>query len=59
MPLESNPEAINEYVLKLGLNTESYGFCDLYDSDEDFLKMMSLSTKAALMIFPIDGGVQK
>lgn len=54
MPLESNPDVINEYIQKIGFNTEKYSFQDLYDTDEEFLKSMSEKTLAALMIFPLD-----
>ncbi|KAL4431878.1 hypothetical protein ABPG74_012690 [Tetrahymena malaccensis] len=54
MPLESNPDVINDYIQKIGVNTEKFSFQDLYDSDEQYLKEMSKNTLAALLIFPLD-----
>jgi len=54
MALESNPEVLNEYGEKLGINTSKYTFADLYDTDEEALKAMSERTLSALLIFPLD-----
>ncbi len=34
VPLESNPEVLNEYAEKLGVDTSKYQFCDIYGLDE-------------------------
>ena len=33
VPLESNPEVINEFTQKLGLDTSKYSFCDVFGLD--------------------------
>jgi Ubiquitin carboxyl-terminal hydrolase, family 1 len=38
IPLESNPEVLNAYVEKLGLNTSEYAFCDIYGLDKVMLR---------------------
>lgn len=34
MPLESNPDVMNEFVARLGLDTSKHAFCDIYGLDE-------------------------
>ena len=34
IPLESNPEVLNEFTSKLGLDTSKYSFTDVYGLDE-------------------------
>ena len=34
IPLEANPEVLNEYTKKLGLDTSKMSFCDVYSLDE-------------------------
>lgn len=34
LPLESNPEVLNDFVSKLGFDTSSYAFCDVFGLDE-------------------------
>ena len=34
LPLESNPDVLNDFVKKLGFDTSKYAFCDVYGLDE-------------------------
>lgn len=34
LPLESNPEVLNEFVANIGLDTKAYAFCDVFGLDE-------------------------
>ena len=34
LPLESNPDVLNDFVQKLGYSTKSYAFCDVFGLDE-------------------------
>ncbi len=34
LPLESNPEVLNDFVGKLGYDTRKYSFCDVFGLDE-------------------------
>ncbi len=34
LPLESNPEVLNDFVSKLGYDTSKYCFCDVFGLDE-------------------------
>ena len=34
IPLESNPEVLNDFTSKLGLDTSKYSFTDVYGLDE-------------------------
>ena len=34
LPLESNPEVLNDFVSKLGYDTNKYSFCDVFGLDE-------------------------
>ena len=33
LPLESNPEVLNDFVSKLGFDTTKYSFCDVFGLD--------------------------
>ena len=34
VPLESNPDVLNEYAAKLGADMSQYQFCDVFGLDE-------------------------
>lgn len=34
IPLEANPDVLNEYTSNLGLDTSKMSFCDVYSLDE-------------------------
>jgi ubiquitin carboxyl-terminal hydrolase L3 len=39
-PLESNPNVMNKYLKKLGLNTEEYSYHDVVSTEEWALQMV-------------------
>lgn len=39
-PLESNPEIFTQYMEKVGLNTASWQFAEVYGFDEDLLAFL-------------------
>lgn len=52
-PLESNPSVMNAYVQKMGLDTASYSFCDVFSTEDWALDMVPQPVAAVVMLFPI------
>lgn len=52
-PLESNPDVMNEYMGKLGLNTDKYSFIDILSTEDWALDMVPKPALAVLMLFPL------
>ncbi|KAI9004223.1 hypothetical protein BC832DRAFT_78714 [Gaertneriomyces semiglobifer] len=52
VPLESNPQVLNEYAERLGVSS-SWSFTDVWGLDEDLLSFISRPVLAVLLLFPI------
>ncbi|KAJ7767453.1 hypothetical protein DFH07DRAFT_866891 [Mycena maculata] len=55
IPLESNPEVLNSWSTKAGLNpdSDSVQFDDVYGLDDSLLGMVMQPVKAVILLFPI------
>mmetsp|Transcript_37296 Transcript_37296/g.66778 ORF Transcript_37296/g.66778 Transcript_37296/m.66778 type:complete len:236 (-) Transcript_37296:1200-1907(-) len=53
LPLESNPEVMNQFVRKLGMDTSTFAFTDVFGMDEELLAMVPQPVLGLLMVFPI------
>jgi ubiquitin carboxyl-terminal hydrolase L3 len=52
-PLESNPDVMNSYVQKLGLNIEQFKFYDVMSTEDWALEMIPRPVVAVIMLYPI------
>jgi len=52
-PLESNPEVINSFVKKLGMDTATFSFCDVLSTEDWALDMIQGPVLAVLFLFPL------
>jgi len=58
LPLESNPDVINKYLVNLGVPA-SWQCCDVYGLDEGLLMMVPQPICALLLLFPITENYEK
>lgn len=59
LPIESNPEVMNAYAAKLGLNTSTYAFIDVLSTEDWALAMVPSPVVAVLLLFPIKEASEK
>jgi len=52
-PLESNPVLMNDYVSKLGWNTDLYEFVDVFSTEDWALDMIPQPVAAVVMLYPL------
>ena len=52
-PLESNPQLMNDYVNKLGFDTNLYEFCDVYSTEDWALAMVPQPVAAVVLLYPL------
>ncbi len=58
-PLESNPEVMNVYVEKMGLDISKYSFQDVYSTEDWALEMVSRPVVSVIMLYPIKEKTEK
>lgn len=52
-PLESNPTLMNDYIRKLGFNTDLYQFVDVFSAEDWALEMIPQPVAAVIMLYPL------
>lgn len=53
MPLESNPEVINEFIQKMGLKTELFSFTEMLSTEEWALEMIPQPVLGILFLYEV------
>jgi ubiquitin carboxyl-terminal hydrolase L3 len=51
--LESNPTLINDYIQKLGFDSSSYQFLDVFSTEDWALEMIPQPVAAVIMLYPL------
>ncbi|XP_057861528.2 ubiquitin carboxyl-terminal hydrolase 3 isoform X2 [Cryptomeria japonica] len=54
LPLEANPEVINQFMWGLGVPEEEAEFCDVYGFDDELLDMVPKPVLAVLFLYPLN-----
>ena len=52
-PLESNPRLMNDYIDKLGFNTDLLSFVDVFTTEDWALEMIPQPVAAVIMLYPL------
>lgn len=52
-PLESNPDLMNDYVRKMGFDTDLYQFYDVFSTEDWALEMIPQPVAAVIMLYPL------
>ena len=52
-PLESNPSLLNQYISKLGFDTNMHGFTDVFSTEQWALDMVPHPVFAVMVLFPM------
>ncbi|XP_038680262.1 ubiquitin carboxyl-terminal hydrolase 3-like isoform X2 [Tripterygium wilfordii] len=53
LPLEGNPDVMNQFLWGLGLHPDDAECCDVYGLDEELLEMVSKPVLAVLFLYPL------
>uniref|UniRef100_A0A1D1Y734 Ubiquitin carboxyl-terminal hydrolase n=1 Tax=Anthurium amnicola TaxID=1678845 RepID=A0A1D1Y734_9ARAE len=58
LPLESNPQVMNNYVHKLGVS-QAWAYTDVWGLDDELLSMIPKPVKAVVLLFPVTENYEK
>lgn len=56
-PLESNPTLLNQYIIKLGFESTSHVFTDVFSTEQWALDMVPHPVSAVVVLFPMTGKI--
>ncbi|CAI2728449.1 unnamed protein product [Schistosoma spindalis] len=58
IPLEANPQVLNEYMNKLGVVEESWKFIDIFSLDDDMLAFVPEPVIGLLFLYPVETSIE-